>query len=115
MGSTLCALGVRFEFGRRLVGAEPTGSGIRATFADESYALGDLLVGCDGVHSVTRTIIDPRAPAPRYVGLLNFGSYTPHSAVGAAQAWHMIFGSRAFFGYAPDTSGWTVWFANVPR
>lgn len=107
--------GVPIEFGKRLVGAEVTASGVRAHFEDGSHAVGDLLVGCDGAHSVTRTIIDPDAPTPRYVGLLNFGGYTPGTAVGEAEAWHMIFGSRAFFGYVPDAAGGTVWFANVPR
>ena len=107
--------GVPIEFGKRLVGAEVTASGVRAQFEDGSHAVGDLLVGCDGVHSVTRTIIDPDAPTPRYVGLLNFGGYTPGTAVGEAGAWHMIFGARAFFGYVPDAAGGTVWFANVPR
>jgi 2-polyprenyl-6-methoxyphenol hydroxylase-like FAD-dependent oxidoreductase len=107
--------GVPIEFSKRLVGAEVTASGVRAQFEDGSYAVGDLLVGCDGVHSITRTIIDPDAPAPRYVGLLNFGGYTPGTAVGEAGAWHMIFGARAFFGYVPDAAGGTVWFANVPR
>jgi 2-polyprenyl-6-methoxyphenol hydroxylase-like FAD-dependent oxidoreductase len=74
-----------------------------------------VLIGCDGVHSVTRTIIDPGAPKPRYVGLLNFGGYTPNRVVGEPGAWHMIFGTRAFFGYVPDAAGGTVWFANVPR
>jgi hypothetical protein len=30
---------------------------------------------------VTRTIVDPDAPKPRYVGLLNFGAHTPRSFV----------------------------------
>ncbi len=107
--------GVPIEFSKRLVGAEVTPSGVRAQFEDGSHAVGDLLVGCDGVHSVTRTIIDPDAPPPRYMGLLNFGGYTPGTAVGEAGAWHMIFGARAFFGYVPDATGGTVWFANVPR
>src|SRR5262249_11117317 len=71
--------------------------------------------GCDGVHSRTRTIIDPDAPPPRYVGLLNFGGYTAGVAPGEPGAWQMIFGSRAFFGYAADDRGGTVWFVNVPR
>jgi 2-polyprenyl-6-methoxyphenol hydroxylase-like FAD-dependent oxidoreductase len=106
--------GVPIEFGKRLVGAEVTASGVCAQFEDGSHADGDLLIGCDGVHSVTRTIIDRDAPAPRYVGLLNFGGYTPGTAVGDVGAWHMIFGTRAFFGYVPDAAGGTVWFANVP-
>jgi 2-polyprenyl-6-methoxyphenol hydroxylase-like FAD-dependent oxidoreductase len=106
---------VPIEFSKRLVGAEVTAGGVRARFDDGTCANGDLLVGCDGVHSATRAIIDSVAPAPRYVGLLNFGGYTPGTAVGERGAWHMIFGARAFFGYVPDAAGGTVWFANVPR
>jgi 2-polyprenyl-6-methoxyphenol hydroxylase-like FAD-dependent oxidoreductase len=106
---------VRIEFGKRLRSAHATASGVRAEFDDGSHATGDMLIGCDGVHSVTRTIIAPDAPQPRYVGLVNFGGYTPNRVVGEPGAWHMIFGARAFFGYVPDPAGGTVWFANVPR
>ena len=108
--------GIRIEYGKRLAGAEPTAGGVVATFDDGSRASGDLLIGADGVHSPTRRLIDPAAPSPRYVGLVNFGGYTPGSA-GSAEpgAWHMIFGRRAFFGYVADPAGGTVWFANVPR
>jgi 2-polyprenyl-6-methoxyphenol hydroxylase-like FAD-dependent oxidoreductase len=107
--------GVRIAYRKTLVGAETAGARVRARFADGSDAVGDLLIGCDGVHSATRRVIDAAAPPPRYVGLLNFGGYTPGRAVGEAGAWHMIFGARAFFGYVPDRAGGTVWFANVPR
>jgi 2-polyprenyl-6-methoxyphenol hydroxylase-like FAD-dependent oxidoreductase len=106
---------VRIEFGKRLRSAHATASGVRAEFDDGSHATGDMLIGCDGVHSVTRTIIAPDAPQPRYVGLVNFGGYTPNRVVGEPGAWHMIFGARAFFGYVSDPAGGTVWFANVPR
>jgi FAD-dependent urate hydroxylase len=108
---------IRTEYGRRLVGAEVhAGGGVTAAFEDGTRETGDLLVGADGVHSVTRRLLDPAAPAGRYVGLVNFGGYTPDSA-GTAEpgAWHMIFGRRAFFGYVVDPDGGTVWFANVPR
>jgi 2-polyprenyl-6-methoxyphenol hydroxylase-like FAD-dependent oxidoreductase len=107
--------GVRFEFGRRLIDADAGAAGVCARFDDGSTAAGDVLVGCDGVHSVTRRLIDPGAPAPRYVGLLNFGGYTPGIAAGEPGAWRMIFGRRAFFGCTVDPHGGTVWFANVPR
>ena len=111
------ARGIRTEHGRRLVGAEVAADGgVTAAFEDGTRATGDLLVGADGVHSATRRLLDPAAPVPRYVGLVNFGGYTPDSA-GTAEpgAWHMIFGRRAFFGYVVDPEGGTVWFANVPR
>ena len=110
------ARGVRIEYGRRLVDAQATAGGVTARFADGATAAGDLLVGADGVHSATRAIIDPAAPGPRYVGLVNFGGYTPDSAgTGEPGVWHMIFGRQAFFGYVVDPAGGTVWCANVPR
>jgi 2-polyprenyl-6-methoxyphenol hydroxylase-like FAD-dependent oxidoreductase len=111
------ARGIRFEYGRRLVGAEATaGGGVAATFADGTRATGDLLVGADGVHSVTRRLLDPAASEGRYVGLVNFGGYTPGTDPAIDPGvWHMIFGRRAFFGYVADPAGGTVWFANVPR
>jgi FAD-dependent urate hydroxylase len=109
--------GIRFEFGKRLIAADTTAEGgVIAHFEDGSQASGDLLIGCDGVHSVTRRLIDPTAPAGRYVGLANFGGYTrDFSAPTEAGVWHMIFGKRAFFGYVGDPDGGIVWFANVPR
>lgn len=60
--------GIAVRHGKRLVGAETVdGAGGRkvvASFADGSRAEGDFLVGADGLHSVTRTLIDPAAPSP---------------------------------------------------
>jgi FAD-dependent urate hydroxylase len=108
--------GIQVEYGKRLVDADagPDG-GVLARFDDGTKATGDLLVGADGVHSLTRRLIDPAAPDGRYVGLVNFGGYTHEAAAGAEPGvWHMIFGRRAFFGYVVDPAGATVWFANVP-
>jgi FAD-dependent urate hydroxylase len=108
--------GVRVEHDKRLVAAEQTADGVRATFADGSQARGDVLIGCDGVHSTVRRIIDPNAPAPTYLGLLTTGGYASSVGVDSAPgSYEMIFGKHAFFGYAldPDRDVW--WFANVPR
>ncbi len=108
--------GVRIEHGKRLVGAEQTGAGVRAAFADGSEAAGDLLIGCDGVHSTVRRLIDPAAPAPAYSGLLTTGGYARSVPVDAEPGgYEMIFGARAFFGYATAPDGEVWWFANVPR
>lgn len=110
------ARGIRIEHGRRLVAAEKVDGGVRARFADGTVDTGDVLIGCDGVHSTVRRVIDPRAPAPKYSGLLNLGGYVRGVRVDTDPGtYHMIFGQRAFFAYALAPDGEVWWFANVPR
>ncbi|MFF7408266.1 FAD-dependent monooxygenase [Streptomyces lydicus] len=112
--------GIPVRHGKRLVGAETVatagGKRVVATFADGSTAEGDLLIGADGLHSVTRTLIDPAAPQPRYTGQNTVCGYTRDAADVplSPDTYTMIFGKRAFFGCtrAPDGEVW--WFANVP-
>jgi 2-polyprenyl-6-methoxyphenol hydroxylase-like FAD-dependent oxidoreductase len=108
--------GIRVEHGKRLVAAEDLGHAVRAVFADGSEATADVLIGCDGVHSTVRRLIDPAAPAPAYAGLLTTGGYARGVRVDTEPgSYEMIFGKRAFFGYAvaPDADVW--WFANLAR
>ncbi|MGW1376474.1 FAD-dependent monooxygenase [Streptomyces sp. NPDC002446] len=111
--------GIAVRHGKRLVGAESVhtahGRRVVASFADGSRAEGDLLIGADGLHSVTRTLIDPAAPRPRYTGQNTVCGYTRGADVPLSpDTYTMIFGRRAFFGctLAPDGEAW--WFANVP-
>jgi 2-polyprenyl-6-methoxyphenol hydroxylase-like FAD-dependent oxidoreductase len=110
--------GVRFAYGHRLASIE-TGAGgapVTAQFTDGSEATGDLLVGADGLHSVTRTWLDPAAPRPRYVPILNTGGYARGVPVDAEPGvFTMVFGRRAFFGYTVHPSGEVWWFANPPH
>lgn len=109
--------GIAIDYGRRLADARVGPNGrVTAQFADGSSVIGDLLVGADGIHSVTRRLIDPAAPNGRYVGLTNFGGITRGAHLDVEpRAWQMIFGRRAFFGYYAADNGDVVWFANWPR
>jgi FAD-dependent urate hydroxylase len=108
--------GIRIEHGKRLVAAENLGDTVRAVFADGSEATADVLIGCDGVHSAVRRIIDPAAPAPAYAGLLTTGGYARGVPVDSEPgSYEMIFGRRAFFGYAVAPSKDVWWFANLAR
>jgi FAD-dependent urate hydroxylase len=108
--------GIRIEHGKRLVDARPTADGVLAVFEDGSQVMGDLLIGCDGVHSTVRRILDPTAPPPTYAGLINLGGYVSGVSVDSEPGvYNMIFGKRAFFGYVADPNGEVWWFANVPQ
>ncbi|MFI5998163.1 FAD-dependent oxidoreductase [Streptomyces sp. NPDC051362] len=108
--------GVRIEQGKRLVDAQNTKDGVRAVFADGSEEVGDLLIGCDGLHSTVRGLIDPAAGAPGYSGLIGLGGYTSGVPVNTqVGSYQMMFGKRAFFGFVPSPDGQVWWFANLPH
>ena len=110
------ARGIAVEHGKRLVDIDAAGDGVRAIFEDGSDATGEVLIGADGIHSAVRRLIDPNAPAPTYVGLINLGGYARGVRVEAEPgSYTLIFGKRAFFGYLPAPDGEVWWFANVPR
>lgn len=110
--------GVRFEYGRRLVGVEQTPQGITARFADGSTASADVLIGADGVRSTVRTLIDPDAPAADYTGMLGFGGLADLSAGSGFRAapdtMTFAFGKRAYYLYWPTPDGRIAWGANLP-
>ncbi|MET8153860.1 NAD(P)/FAD-dependent oxidoreductase [Actinoplanes sp. NPDC049668] len=111
--------GIPIAYGKRLAGRTLRPGGVTAHFEDGTEVEADLLVGADGLHSRTRAALDPAAPAPRYLGLLNAGGFTsgPVDPAIAPErgVMQMAFGRRAFFGWAtaPDGSVW--WFANPAR
>ncbi|MEC3975596.1 FAD-dependent oxidoreductase [Amycolatopsis sp. H20-H5] len=108
--------GIRAEYGNRLIRASQTSTQVRAEFANGTSATGDLLIGADGLRSQVRRIIDPDAPSPRYVPLLNTGGFAKGLSLGDEPGvMNMTFGKRVFFCHVvhPDGSVW--WFANVPR
>jgi 2-polyprenyl-6-methoxyphenol hydroxylase-like FAD-dependent oxidoreductase len=109
------AEGIRIEHGKRLVSAHDTPAGITARFADGSTASGDVLIGTDGIHSTVRTLIDPNAPGPDHVPLLNFGAAADIAVAARPDAMYFVFGKRAFLGYWAQPDGRTAWFGNLPH
>lgn len=116
MNDTAVSRGVYVERGKRLVSAVDDGDGVLATFSDGSTAHGDVLIGCDGLNSTVRRIIDPSAPAPRFAGLITTGGYANGVETGIPPGeYEMIFGKRAFFGHATAPDGEVWWFVNLPK
>jgi 2-polyprenyl-6-methoxyphenol hydroxylase-like FAD-dependent oxidoreductase len=110
--------GIPVRRGAEVVAVSNTSDHVEAALTDGSVLTADLLVGADGVHSRVRQAIDAQSPAARYVGLTNFGGITHNTPIAGdlePEAWHFIFGRRAFFGAHPTPTGDVVWFVNVPE
>ncbi|MGH2603106.1 MAG: FAD-dependent oxidoreductase, partial [Dehalococcoidia bacterium] len=109
--------GISVQFGKRLAELEVTpGQRVVARFEDGTEARGDLLLGCDGIHSCTRRIILPDAPAPAYTGVIDNGAVTPNATLPpSGGVMRMMFGLRGFFGYQVAPSGEIYWFENFQQ
>jgi 2-polyprenyl-6-methoxyphenol hydroxylase-like FAD-dependent oxidoreductase len=109
------ARGIRIEGGKRLIAVDETPTAITAQFDDGSTASADILIGADGTHSTTRTLIDPDAAPPGHVPLLNFGAIADIAVRAEPETTYFIFGKRGFLGYWAQPDGRTAWFSNLPH
>jgi len=108
--------GVPIEYGKRITGAVQDAASVTATFSDGTTATGEVLIGADGLRSAVRQILDPAAPAPRYVPLLNTGGITRDIKLDDQPGvMHMVFGRKAFFAHVVGPDGAVWWFVNVPQ
>ncbi|MFG2571550.1 FAD-dependent oxidoreductase [Streptomyces sp. NPDC048481] len=105
--------------GTRDAHGSPAGPGapgsVVARFADGSCAVGDLLLGADGLNSTVRRLTAPDA-RPRHAGQRVFYGYTtdaPASGVDESACITMTRGSAAAFGHMTSPRGETFWFARV--
>ena len=106
--------GIPIRFGARLTGITSESSAVRATFADGHEESADILIGCDGIGSPTRTHIDAHAPNPQYSGLVGLGGFARVIGLPPTPATqHFVFGRRSFFGYLVRADGTVYWFANI--
>ena len=79
--------GVEVRYGKRAAGiADDEGGPVAVTFADGSTAAGDLLLGCDGVHSAARTAYVDPARAPTYTGIATATGVAPAGLLPGAAA-----------------------------
>ena len=108
------AAGVPVEFGKRLVAAEQTASGVTARFADGTSATADVLIGADGIRSTVRELIDPAAPGPEFTGMLGFGATVRCGIDTPPDTIVFAYGRHAYYLYWPLGDGRIGWGANLP-
>jgi 2-polyprenyl-6-methoxyphenol hydroxylase-like FAD-dependent oxidoreductase len=126
------------RYGCKVSSVTESEQNVTLTCADGTAITGDVLLGCDGLHSqVRRQLVDPKAPAHgEDIQMMNFGgrvrlasaevpnglSEAHIAAIDAAgferrDCWHMIFGRQAFFGFhwtvdASKNVNGMAWFVN---
>ncbi|MFG3259347.1 FAD-dependent monooxygenase [Streptomyces sp. NPDC048172] len=78
---------------------------------------GDLVVGADGIRSVTRQAVLPDAPAPRYAGYSTWRFIAPPLSGAVAEGSVETWGRGERFGYAPLPDGRVYCYvmANAPQ
>jgi len=105
--------GIPIEFGKRLKDLKIAGGRVTAVFEDGTNAEGDLLVGCDGIHSRTRRLLLSDAVEKQPARLISFGGFARGVDLPPEPAQHMVFGRKAFFGYLVKQDGEIYWFGNL--
>jgi 2-polyprenyl-6-methoxyphenol hydroxylase-like FAD-dependent oxidoreductase len=69
--------GIPIHYGKRMSAIEENAQGVTVTFSDGTVDTGDLLLGCDGIHSKVRTMyVDPQV-VPEYTGISTIYSLLP--------------------------------------
>lgn len=104
------------HFNKRLTKIEEKNDQVTVFFSDGTSDTGDLLLGCDGIHSTVRKLyVDPDC-TPQYSGISNVFSLVPTSklppAASSLDALHATLTSDGMFGISPATTARDIvyWF-----
>ncbi|EJU02894.1 FAD/NADP-binding domain-containing protein [Dacryopinax primogenitus] len=108
--------GISITFSRNLVGVKQEGERVRAIFEDGSEAEGDLLVGCDGLHSAVRNALFGKDEI-KYSRLAQIGgiSITPEILKSPVHMAHQYLGDGVHFVATPIGHEQMAWVATFPE
>ncbi|KAI0064091.1 FAD/NAD(P)-binding domain-containing protein [Artomyces pyxidatus] len=109
------AQGIEVIWGHELVGLEQTADTVRATFANGTTEEGSFVVGCDGLHSRTRTELFGQEKAD-YNGTTQTGGLSPTPQVLLEKATILnIFGNGAHMISYPVSETHSSWAVTLPE
>ncbi|WP_421506077.1 FAD-dependent urate hydroxylase HpxO [Erwinia rhapontici] len=103
------------QFGKRVSRVEQRSDGVTAFFEDGSEAQGDLLIACDGTHSVVRESVLGYATERRYAGYVNWnGLVEIDESLAPANQWTTFVGEGKRVSLMPIAGNRFYFFFDVP-
>ncbi|WP_456309597.1 FAD-dependent urate hydroxylase HpxO [Serratia proteamaculans] len=103
------------QFGKRVSRVEQQSDGVTAFFEDGSEAQGDLLIACDGTHSVVREHVLGYATERRYAGYVNWnGLVEIDESLAPANQWTTFVGEGKRVSLMPIAGNRFYFFFDVP-
>lgn len=79
--SCMSKKGIKVEYGKKLVSIEENRTAVQAKFSDGTIATGDILLGCDGIHSAVRIGHVDTGRLPIYTGISAAYGFLPTSSI----------------------------------
>ncbi len=105
----------KVQFGKRVARVEQDDNGVTAWFEDGSEAHGDLLIACDGTHSVVRKYVLGRTVERRYAGYVNWnGLVDIDESIAPAEQWTTFVGEGKRVSLMPVANNRFYFFFDVP-
>lgn len=105
----------KVQFGKRIARVEQDENGVTAGFEDGSETHGDLLIACDGTHSVVRKYVLGRTVERRYAGYVNWnGLVAIDESIAPAQQWTTFVGEGKRVSLMPVANNRFYFFFDVP-
>ncbi|MTD25959.1 FAD-dependent urate hydroxylase HpxO [Erwinia sorbitola] len=105
----------KVQFGKRVSRVEQQSDSVTAYFDDGTTASGDLLIACDGTHSVIRQSVLGHAAERRYAGYVNWnGLVEIDESLAAADHWTTFVGEGKRVSLMPIAGNRFYFFFDVP-
>lgn len=95
------------QLNKRLAKIEQTGDAYKLEFVDNSHVFADVVIGADGIHSRTRTFVNPSSKT-RYAGYVCWRAVT-ESAIEIESGFE-TWGKNGRFGAVPLSNNRIYWF-----
>ncbi|MEM6159372.1 FAD-dependent urate hydroxylase HpxO [Erwinia sp. P6884] len=103
------------QFGKRVVRVEQDAQGVTAWFDDGSSDQGDMLIACDGAHSVVRPYVLGKRTERRYAGYVNWnGLVEMDASLAPLTQWTTFVGEGKRVSLMPVAGNRFYFFFDVP-